>query len=995
MRAAEPTRPAAEARVAGPSQGRLLASGATWCAAAAALIAATVVLGWGLDSPRLRSVLPGAVEMKFNTAAGLLGAAASLWLARPGTGRQRTRVLAQVLALLVGLLGALTLAQYVFGWKLGIDELVVADRAGQFNAIKGRMSPYTAVGLVSIGSALVLLLRRRAPLLSGAGAVVALVIGAVSAIGYSWNAVEITTDAVLPPVAINTALALILLGSGVLAAGRARQERRSGRREPRWAISSIEIKILLGFIGSFLLLLVGGGLSYQAGEAYADAAAWVTHTQKVRAALSQFQADLSNAALAQRTYLITRQNHHLVVHRDLMAGLEGKRQRLHALVRDNPRQVQQVEELGPLIHRMEVILGGAVDAAASKGFAAVQTLVAQNGGVETMQQMSSAIERMELDEDRLLDERESAASASRSYMLISLLSTLAIAAGVLALLFRSIRAQIHARRLAEGDLVLAVESAQLARREADEANRAKSSFLAAMSHEIRTPMNGVLGLLELLSLGRLDPEQHATLDVVRQSGRSLLRIVDDILDFSRIEAGKLQLNPHPASMERLVQRVCQMYSGVASSKGLLLHGTVDAAVARAHVCDELRLEQILNNFVSNAIKFTEHGTVSVEVSCSSGGAPEQELTFRVTDTGIGIARDKMDRLFQPFSQAEAGTSSRFGGTGLGLTICRRIAGLMGGNADIRSEEGVGTVASLVVKLPIADEQSLGMDPTQLEQVPLEHCRAVPDVDVAAEEGTLLLVVDDHPTNRMLLKRQLNMLGYAVETAPDGKSALEAFHTGRFGAVMTDCNMPEMSGYELARRIRESEARSGRGRIPILACTANAMASEAAICADAGMDDCVVKPVQLMELRRRLEKWLPLPTAAEGKDGGSLAVDEIEDDVPFDVARLAEVAGDGASEQDQVLREFYRFNDIDVAELRRAVLLDTADLDRITHLAHRIHGASRMVGAFGLGSASHAVEVASRSGDVAGVRSSFSALESELIRLDAYRDRRFRAELQRD
>jgi signal transduction histidine kinase/CheY-like chemotaxis protein/HPt (histidine-containing phosphotransfer) domain-containing protein len=609
-----------------------------------------------------------------------------------------------------------------------------------------------------------------------------------------------------------------------------------------------------------------------------------------------------------------------------------------------------------------------------------------------MQQMSAAIEGMELEEDRLLNARESAASTSRRFMLVSLLSTLAVAAGVLVVLFRSIRAQMHARRLAESDLVQATEIAQRARREADEANRAKSSFLAAMSHEIRTPMNGVLGLLELLSLGRLEPEQHETLDVVRQSGRSLLRIVDDILDFSRIEAGKLQLNPHPASMKRLVQRVCQMYSGVASSKGLLLQGKVDAAVARAHVCDELRLEQVLNNFVSNAIKFTERGSVSVEVSPSGGDARAQELTFRVIDTGIGIAQDKMDRLFQPFSQAEAGTSSRFGGTGLGLTICRRIAELMGGRADIRSEEGVGTVASLVVRLPIADEQSLGMDPTELEEMPLEHCRAVPDLDVAANEGTLLLVVDDHPTNRMLLKRQLNMLGYAVETVPDGKSALEAYLTGRFGAVLTDCNMPEMSGYELARMIRASEARSGRGRIPILACTANAMASEAAICADAGMDDCVVKPVQLMELRRRLERWLPLPPAAEIK-GGSRAVDEGDDDVPFNFARLAEVAGEGASEQDQVLREFYRFNDIDVAELRQAVL-DTADLDRITHLAHRIHGSSRMVGAFGLGSASHAVEVASRSGDVAGVRSSFSALEHELNRLETYFDRRFGAELQR-
>ncbi|MFZ2007482.1 MAG: ATP-binding protein, partial [Stellaceae bacterium] len=339
-----------------------------------------------------------------------------------------------------------------------------------------------------------------------------------------------------------------------------------------------------------------------------------------------------------------------------------------------------------------------------------------------------------------------------------------------------------------------VEQAEAA---AAAANQAKSDFLAAMSHEIRTPMNGVLGMLELLGLSPLDSEQRHRLQVARDSSHSLLRVVNQILDFSKIEAGMLELNPEPASIAAILDDVHELYASAASGKNLLLTVSVDPRISPAVVVDHLRLQQILNNFVSNALKFTTEGSVALNAALSEHRDGADSVAFTVTDTGIGISPEGQKKLFQPFVQAERDTTRRFGGTGLGLAICRQLADLMGGVIDIDSDIGRGTTMRLTVPLPIVDPNEISNDEESgpVTAALLDARPAAPSIAAAAAEGSLVLVADDHSTNRMIMGAQLRLLGYACETAADGRQGFELWQSGRFGLVFTDCHMPEMDGYE--------------------------------------------------------------------------------------------------------------------------------------------------------------------------------------------------------
>ena len=392
---------------------------------------------------------------------------------------------------------------------------------------------------------------------------------------------------------------------------------------------------------------------------------------------------------------------------------------------------------------------------------------------------------------------------------------------------------------------------QRAKDEALRAERAKGMFLATMSHEIRTPMNGVMGLLELLSMGRLDGEQRTMVEIVRQSSRSLLRIIDDILDFSKIEAGKLTLLPEPTSMRELVERVRNIYSGNASAKGLLLEAAVDAEVGGCYRVDGLRLQQILNNLVSNAIKFTQSGRVSIRVERVARRAKSDVLRFTVEDTGIGIAADDLARLFEPYVQA---TSRNSGGTGLGLVICNLLTTLMGGSLKMESEPGKGTRVAFTMALETAQAAAPAAGP--VATVNRFTGRSLGEEPVHGGNHTVLLV-DDHPVNRMVLEKQLAFLGYEIVTATNGLDALARLDQGGIGLVITDCHMPQMDGYDFARTVREREAGDRRGRLPIIACTANASANEAAYCFAAGMSDYLAKPVQLEQLQKKLDHWFPL------------------------------------------------------------------------------------------------------------------------------------------
>ncbi len=388
----------------------------------------------------------------------------------------------------------------------------------------------------------------------------------------------------------------------------------------------------------------------------------------------------------------------------------------------------------------------------------------------------------------------------------------------------------------------------LAKAAAERATAAKSEFLATMSHEIRTPMSGVLGMVEVLSHTSLDGEQRRIISVIEDSAQMLRQILDDLLDYSKIEAGALSLQPHPVALRALLGNVQQLLAPQAVAKGLELQIQIDDALAAMHLVDGMRLRQIAFNLLSNAIKFTRAGEVGIALEVLDGDADgAQQLRLTVRDTGIGISPEQRERLFAPFVQADAATSRQYGGTGLGLSICQRLVAMMHGTLTLHSVPGEGTRVEVLLTVPVVpvDEQ-----PSAAE----EHTQAVPLP--AALQQRRILIVEDHPTNQALMGWRMQQLGLPHVLAENGEQALALLARTRFDLVLTDCRMPVMDGYAMTRRIREQERDRGGARLPVIALTASAMEGDLQRCREAGMDDLLAKPVALGALRQALLQWLP-------------------------------------------------------------------------------------------------------------------------------------------
>ena len=504
-----------------------------------------------------------------------------------------------------------------------------------------------------------------------------------------------------------------------------------------------------------------------------------------------------------------------------------------------------------------------------------------------------------------------------------------------------------------------VNELNAAKQRADEANRAKTTFLATMSHEIRTPMNAVIGMLEL-AMKKADQGiiDRFAIEVASVSARELLDLIGDILDIARIESGHLSLNPKRSNIKSLVEAVTRMFDGLARQKQLSLVCESSPAADVDVLIDPIRFKQIVSNLLSNAIKFTNKGEVRLTLTVQPAhDAQHVSVCLRVADTGVGISVQDQSRLFSPFVQASNNTQSARQGSGLGLVICRELCEMMGGQLHLDSLEGLGTQIDIVMVVPVLEHE--------------EHAVDGHEPEPGIGRSLNILVVDDYPANRMLLAQQLSYLGHRVTDAENGVLGLKAWRLGYFDVVITDCSMPLMNGYQLAQAIRAEEAQLARAACQIFGFTANAQPGEVERCLEAGMDRCLFKPISLKDLSACLATGQV--QSLKGING-----DESGRDDEIDLTYLKQLSQGDESMIQGLLAELATRNRQDLAALIELFVKD--DYAGMAALAHGIKGGGRLVRARKLIECCEQLEAVCQAGEPQGLTVAVDALHSSMEQL---------------
>ncbi|HEX9985170.1 MAG TPA: response regulator [Thermoanaerobaculia bacterium] len=550
-----------------------------------------------------------------------------------------------------------------------------------------------------------------------------------------------------------------------------------------------------------------------------EASRMVAHTHEVISTLQQTLAWVEAAESSQRAYVITARAEYAAASRTLGPRIEANLRTLRELVSDNPEQVQRAALLSAAVTEKLRIIDDVIERRQNHGFEAARLLVGQ--GTAAMQQVEALVAAMEAHERRLLERRARLTAArmrnTRMSLGVGTAADILLLAVILWLVLRDERRNRElAGALADGRDA-AIRSAEM-----------RSRFLANMSHEIRTPMNAVIGMSNLLLETKLNDDQRDLAQTVRTSADALLTIINDVLDFSKIEAGKLAIEKSDFDLRATVESVIDLLGEAAHAKGLELGALFDHEIPKVLHGDAGRIRQVLTNLAGNAIKFTSRGDVIIHVTKEETKGDTVHVRFEVTDTGIGLPSETIEQLFQPFMQADATTTRRFGGTGLGLAISKHLAEEMGGTIGVSSVEDKGSTFWFKLPLGVAKVDEITRPLT-----------------ILTLSGIRVLVVDDNETNRRLVRHNLGAWRMESDEAPSGPAALEmlrkAVEEGRpYGLVITDMKMPEMSGSVLARLIK-SDRELASTRVIVLTSLTNRI--EAATMKMVGIDACLTKPVK--------------------------------------------------------------------------------------------------------------------------------------------------------